>query len=461
MEMALPNVVSQQVSRRLNFGDVEEALVQFTGDTAYGIKKWLADFEITVATMGYSELDRILIAKRRMSGTARLFVNSMSNVQSWGQFKQAMIEEFDRHKTLGDIYRQLSARHRGKEETFHHYILTMKDIASQGTVEELELVRFIVDGLGDRSPHAAMLYCATTVKQLKEMMDNYDYHRGRTAAKAPLMPKRQPAAEVAGSEALKNVRCYNCNTMGHYQSTCTQDQKPKGSCYQCGQPGHISRDCPSKRQSIGPMANRGPRKTAAAIDDWNEGDADQDGENVAAIQPVSVTFHIDRDRHEINSFVNALLDTGSPVSFIERSAVAKGIVGGELRRSGFSGLGNTFLYTYGKISTTVAIGDRERLIILRVLPDNILPSPLLLGRDALKSFGIGLFYKKALHANLNNKIKNVTLEALHANLNNKNKCRDLSPIKFEYVSRLSLLIIYEMHAITLMGCPSVKLMVMG
>lgn len=82
----------------------------------------------------------------------------------------------------------------------------MKEIASQREVEEIELVRYIVDGLGDRLPQAAMLYCATTLRQLKDMMDNYEYHQGRTAARAPLGTRRQPAGEPL---PLKEVRCYN------------------------------------------------------------------------------------------------------------------------------------------------------------------------------------------------------------------------------------------------------------
>lgn len=179
MELALPAAVSTQINRRLNFSDVEDALAPFTGDDAYGIKKWLLDFEIMVATLGYGDLDKILIAKRRMKGSARLFANTMGETHTWIEFKQQMMDEFDRHITLGDIYRQLAARKRGKDESFHHFILSMKEIASQGVVEELELVRFIVDGLNDRSPQAAMLYCATNIRQLKDMMDNYDYHKSR------------------------------------------------------------------------------------------------------------------------------------------------------------------------------------------------------------------------------------------------------------------------------------------
>lgn len=111
------------------------------------------------------------------------------------------------------------------------------------------------------------------------------------------------------------------------------------------------------------------------MENWSDEDGQED-EHVAAHQTVSVTFVIDRDRRETN-LINTLLDTDSPVSFVEMSAVPAGVMGdGRLKRSGFKGLGDSSLYIYGTISTVIKIGDNEKLINLRVLPDRILPSPI-------------------------------------------------------------------------------------
>lgn len=77
----------------------------------------------------------------------------------------------------------------------------------------------------------------------------------------------------------------------------------KGAYYTCNQAGHISRDCPTRRQASGPTVTRPPRRTTAAVNDWtDEAEAGQDEENVAAIQLVSVTFHVNRDKRESNFF---------------------------------------------------------------------------------------------------------------------------------------------------------------
>lgn len=65
---------------------------------------------------------------------------------------------------------------------------------------------------------------------------------------------------------------------------------------------------------------------------------------------------------------------------------------GGLQRSGYHGLGNTPLFTHGKISIEVQIENVEKRISVCVLPGGILPSSLLLGRDALSTFGIGLLF---------------------------------------------------------------------
>lgn len=81
-----PAVQSQP--RRINFMDVEETLQPFSGDNAHGVRKWLGAFEELMAPMAHNEMDKILVAKRRTSGTARLFVRSMESATTWTVFKQ-------------------------------------------------------------------------------------------------------------------------------------------------------------------------------------------------------------------------------------------------------------------------------------------------------------------------------------------------------------------------------------
>lgn len=179
---------------------------------------------------------------------------------------------------------------------------------------------------------------------------------------------------------------------------CPKPLRDPASCFVCGQLGHQYRDCPNGPNRPGASNRRGQVAAVSypadnlppAPQNWHEEDDEEDDEQLAARQNVSTTFIIDKDRRAVETNLSALLDTGSPVSFVCRTAIAKGVECGELRRSGFHGLGNTPLYTFGKISLYIRIGSMEELTTLCVLPAGILPVPLLLGRDVLLTFGIGL-----------------------------------------------------------------------
>lgn len=92
---------------------------------------------------------------------------------------------------------------------------------------------------------------------------------------------------------------------------------------------------------------------------WNEEEEEDDSEQVAARQNVSVSFYINKDRCAQMINLTALLDTGSPISFISRGAVADGVAFDGLQRSGYHGLGNTPVYVLPSRFNSVL--NRKRL----------------------------------------------------------------------------------------------------
>ncbi|XP_032583072.1 zinc finger protein GIS2-like [Drosophila sechellia] len=39
------------------------------------------------------------------------------------------------------------------------------------------------------------------------------------------------------------LRCYNCNSKGHWAKECRKPKRVKGSCYACGEMGHFAAKC--------------------------------------------------------------------------------------------------------------------------------------------------------------------------------------------------------------------------
>lgn len=396
-ELAMPAIRNEAnaSARYVNFGEIEHSIPPFSADDAYSVHKWVRDFEEAMCSVRPDEANQMLFARRKLEGSARLFARSVQ-ARTWPELRDQLVAEFGRRITRLEVYKQLENRRRKPDESTHRYVLEMQEIASQSDIDEFELVRFIINGFNDRSSAAAAICSATTMQQLKANLPNYEYYRNQYAARATVAANRQPqptnrsglnqparAAENNG----RGPRCYNCSGFGHMKPECPKPLRDPESCFTCGKLGHVRRDCPKNR----PSNQQGRAAAVNAVTDWNEAveeDEDDDGQ-LAAHQRVSTAFIIDRDRR-IWTDLFALLDTGSPASFVSKGAVAAGVVTGDLERSGFRGLGNTPLLTYGKISALIKIGKVEKLVTLIVLPDHVLPSPLLLGRDALCSLGIGL-----------------------------------------------------------------------
>ncbi|KMQ87910.1 gag protein [Lasius niger] len=124
----------------------------------------------------------------------------------------------------------------------------------------------------------------------------------------------------------KSPRCYNCNKIRHLAADCRQPKREKGSCFKCGEMGHISKDCPAKATS----------STQVAV--VNE--AEEQICSVSGCTDEEETFFrdidyaISRSDNNQNFKLNTLMDT--------------------------------------------------------VVPDTTMISPIVLGRDVLKEFGLGL-----------------------------------------------------------------------
>lgn len=122
---------------------------------------------------------------------------------------------------------------------------------------------------------------------------------------------------------------------------------------------------------------------------------------VDAVQLVSVTFLDESgNRLKTNSIVS-LFDTGSPTSFISSSVVPSQLHSNRLIYSNYNSMANTKLFTYGKIDLIIEIFGIINKLSFLILPENLMPFPLLIGRNYLPKFGIHLI--KSI-SNQNNKL---------------------------------------------------------
>lgn len=372
----------QKPTRRLDYADVQCAILPFSGDDAYGIAKWLDDYRRIMDSFDADENLRLLFARRLMNGSAGMLLRTVS-ANTWPELQQELLLEFDRRVDRKDVYKQLGERFIRPGEPVRQYVLSMQAIAHQVDIEERELVHFIIDGLRDASPAVSILYGARTLASLKDLLMEYERYRLRSPkASAAMAPAARPSSsygtrpspatqrEVTTAEP---VRCFNCREFGHISAACPRPRRPPGGCFKCFETSHIYKDCPLKRR-VGLVAAQAETTTAT-----NAQPEEAPLENeISVLQLVSVTIPSDLTGHVIClGLILSLFDTGSPVSFVQKSVLPVGVPSDQLFLSRYKGMGDSKIFTYGTANLLIQFGNISNLISVVVVPDSILPTPFL------------------------------------------------------------------------------------
>ena len=321
-----------------------------------------------------------------MSGSAALLLITIE-ADTWVKLKTQLIEEFDRKLDRHDVYIQLTQRKLKKDEPIRHYILSMQALAEYADIDERELVRFIIEGLEDRSAAVAMLYSAKNLAELKNLSADYERYRMRNPknsyVKPPkvTVPPRSLVATPSSSSMNDNtrlpsepIRCYNCRQFAHIASSCPKPKRPLDGCYRCFEVGHQHSSCPKGRKPVAAVTQL-PDEAALSLIDLN---SDNDlSDEMAALQMVSVAFEF--------------AYKAGPANFIQRSAVPSVLCANEkFISTECKGLGGVKLDAVGILECTIKFRLKTHRVNIFVLADEVLPVPLLLGREFLNVFGIGL-----------------------------------------------------------------------
>lgn len=149
--------------------------------------------------------------------------------------------------------------------------------------------------------------------------------------------------EVSGQE----IRCFNCNQIGHYKASCLNPIRSRGTCYNCGGVEHNFKECSKNRLNLG----KRELKPIYQI-------------NVNFLDPILVKLN----------FVKCILDSGSPVSLIKESIVKK--FNGLTENYNLSGIND-----FGEINTSIKNNSDILVNQLFLVVDFTMVYSCLLGRD--------------------------------------------------------------------------------
>ncbi|XP_060804305.1 uncharacterized protein LOC132902567 [Amyelois transitella] len=352
---------SRDDSPKISFRDIEQSMTTFSGDDTYPISTWFDEFEDVAQLMDWSETEKLIYAKRLLTGTAKLFLRSLGSVRDYKNLKQQLDEEFGAKLNSAAIHKKLSSRKMKKDETYQQYFLHMKECALHGNIEDAALMEYVIDGIEDTETNKAILYGASNLKEFRKKLDIYK----------TMKEKCQNQSSPLSTQPMKNKtmkRCFKCGDLDHQAPACTKGIK----CFRCNEFGHKGTEC-----------NDSPKKVLNI----------QNGKTNIKIDEEDKEVKIPYKRIRVNNFEKiALIDTGSDVNLMRISEVMK-VIKDESNYdkdtiTELTGIAGKRLHTEGLLSAKVVIDDYYTDFKFYVVQDNCIPVSIILGNPLLKEFEV-------------------------------------------------------------------------
>lgn len=136
-----------QIRKHLRFEDIAYAFKKFHGDYSLSIRSWLSHFIEQCQIFELNQLDRLIYAKRLMTGTAALFVQFESTATDFDALQTELLEEYGQKTNSAMIHERLKARKKKDTETPTEYLYKMLSIASEADIDVQAIITHTIHGL--------------------------------------------------------------------------------------------------------------------------------------------------------------------------------------------------------------------------------------------------------------------------------------------------------------------------
>lgn len=421
--------MSKQDESRTMLYLTSELIPKFSGrDKTYPVSRWVLDVEENGEICGWTPLQQLLMARRSLSGTAQLWLQTERPHKTWEELKSALSKEFPDTVDIKAIHELMSQRKKRSDESCIDYMMVMKELGKRGKMPDYVAIKYVVDGIVDHETNKIMLYGVTTYSDLKEKLKIYEIIKEKMKLEHPRSTYKRN--ENRGNMNFKNKptkKCYNCGNGDHVSVDCPQKaQGPK--CFNCDEYGHISPRCPHKknvaeerssasrwRSSGGNKNHHGGASNSGSgsgerVTMFNQSTFDHTSHQETSYSDADVTdvsdddskrqsqmkfdiFDVNKPQPEkpmkiVELFgkpTSALIDSGSDVNLVSSEfCVNVDIVTNN--NITLSGLGFTKIESLGCVTTNIVIdGTKYYDVLFYVVPKDCMPFDIIIGLEFLKS----------------------------------------------------------------------------
>lgn len=152
---------------------------------------------------------------------------------------------FDHRTSKLTLRKEFEDRKWKNTESFGEYYHEKIILANNTSVDEEELVDYLIDGIpNDHLRNQARMQRFVNKRSLFEAFEkislpNFSEFKSRpkemvTKAEEKSTKTFHPTDESGGKDQRSAVRCFNCNGKGHMAPDCTKPKREWGTCFICG-----------------------------------------------------------------------------------------------------------------------------------------------------------------------------------------------------------------------------------
>ncbi|UYV81442.1 hypothetical protein LAZ67_20001196 [Cordylochernes scorpioides] len=353
---------SHQSGNAMFFKEAIEGIPEFDGSTV-PIKKWLQEIDDNAILFGWTDLHTLVVAKKLLTGVAKLWLRSQPTFSTCPDLKEAITNEFDNPIDSRNIHILLTKRKKQQFESYYEYFLKMRELGSQGNLEEAVIIQYVIDGIPDQEFNKSILYGSTSYSDFKIKFKNYEMIKSKSktnSTTSKVIPK--PIDD-------KESKCFNCGKRGHLSRECRFKDLGK-KCFNCNSFGHIANQCPT-RSNVNTLVKQVQTKPH----DEKQNDLAETTQKGRMFKDIKINDHE----------LQALIDTGSQLNLIRIDQyLAIGSPSFDADDRFISGIGNKRVKLLGKFKAEVKIDDVLFVTIFNIVPEDSMKVEVIIGDEMLK-----------------------------------------------------------------------------
>ncbi|XP_049875596.1 uncharacterized protein LOC126373483 [Pectinophora gossypiella] len=335
---------------------------------------WLTKVEECATIYQWDDRETIYYALPKLVGVAKSWYQGLDTVlHSWTEWKKKLIESFPCREDYAELLTEMLSKKVRYGESLEYYYYAKINLLNRCKIHGRQAVDCILHGVEDRAvkvgaqaaqftePEQVLKYFRTV-----KVAPNRDRDRPDSSQRFRHSDQRQQPRGPNASRENTNIKCYNCNVVGHRSIKC---DKPAVKCTYCEKMGHLAENCFKKM-------NRAQEK--------------YDGRAKEQVVKQVAELHMDDANNKYildikvnNSMVKCHVDLGSQCSLIKISTARE--LNLDIEKSQdlpvLRGIGGSLVTPMGIVTSEVEVQGIREVINLYVVEDYVIRQPTLLGHS--------------------------------------------------------------------------------